>query len=112
MFLETNQASTVIRIRDFIEKNNSKKEINKFKCKICGGTGLRDYQKMSDESGYFWPGEYCNTCNGIGYINVNKINSEFFYCYKCKGKCFDDKMNECSFCKGTGFINWIKNVIG
>jgi len=71
MFIDDrNKRDSIEKMRKFLVVNNN--EV--IKCEKCGGTGLKLIIKKSDLS--FWNGEYCEFCNGIGYVNDRSIKKE------------------------------------
>lgn len=101
-------------LRQFIINNNSKEYLVKYKCKVCNGTGLKNTHELG-MGGFSWQGEYCDFCEGIGYLNPKEITNlesgENLYCYICNGTGVDYN-GRCKVCDGTGIINWLKNIIG
>jgi len=81
-------------------------------CKDCNGTGLSVTLYNKDSGDYGWNGtDYCDRCYGVGFININSIDSKFksltdslYICSKCGGV-------GCSKCDYTGLVDWIKNVM-
>ena len=59
------------KIRKFIIENNSEDRLTKYKCKVCNGSGLKAHKL--NEGGFSWQGEYCDFCDGVGYLNPKKI---------------------------------------
>lgn len=75
------------------------------KCDSCGGTGL---VTGNSGCGYTWDCEsYCAKCKGFsGEFVLKELVIE---CDKCKG--LEDKKG-CDKCKGTGYLDWVENIIG
>lgn len=119
MDLTINQSIIINKIRDFIVKNYPKDQIEKIKCNNCNGFGLKNVSHHITEniSFYSWDCKsFCDTCKGIGYLNVTDINNEYYSCTKCKGtglqdSDYDNQFSDmCTSCNGKGFVDYIKNV--
>ena len=113
MFLKNTEQNASDKIRIYIQKHNSKLELERIKCKICMGTGLDKVYKNSDGSFCGDINSYCYKCQGIGYVTYNQ--NEMFKCFRCNGSgikpdCVGNV--ECNLCNGSGLINWLENVIG
>ncbi len=102
------------KTRQFIIKNNTEEHLSKYKCKVCNGTGLKGVHKL-ENGGFSWDdGEYCDFCEGVGYLNPKKIinleSGENLYCYECNGVGVNYD-GRCKVCGGTGIISWLKHIL-
>lgn len=70
------------------------------KCRSCKGTGLVLSGEMWDCS------SYCEKCRGFGGEFVSKELA--IECDECKG--LEDE--KCSKCSGSGYVDWIENIVG
>jgi len=71
------------------------------KCSSCKGTGLDCYYK--NESGdYNWTGEFCEKCQGVGFIEY-KPQEGMIVCKNCHG-C------GCKECNDIGVMDWIEAI--
>jgi hypothetical protein len=85
------------------------KEIGIQRCEDCGATGLDYYDGNGDDEIMVWQGEYCRTCNGIGYLYdkdelCQKTNR--YICPFCDGSGHD-----CDRCI-NGITDWITYLVG
>ncbi len=89
---------------EFIKKADIKQ------CDACSGTGLDKYVKI-EGGGYQWdPGNYCDTCHGIGYIHLDdlckiSLDETTYICGECYGI-------GCGNCEDTGKVDWITHAMG
>ena len=60
------------KFRNFLFCNFSTQDLRKNGCDECGSTGLHGV--ISHKEGFkSWPVEYCEKCEGIGFINIKEI---------------------------------------
>jgi DnaJ-class molecular chaperone len=113
MNLLPSEAELKTKLRSFIVSNFSDIYLKQHECVICHGTGLDKVHKNFDGSYCGDLDSYCYKCGGVGYINYETNTME--KCFKCNGsgRIIDDFAKPfCNFCKGTGFISWIQNILG
>jgi DnaJ-class molecular chaperone len=106
MFLSSKEIRRANNLYSYL-KRKTQIELNEMEidiCSECQGTGLSEYQKL--ECGYYWDSKsYCEKCNGIGYIGLEKqFNYVIFICRFCNGV-------GCLKCNNTGFTDWISHVM-
>ncbi|MCK5605180.1 hypothetical protein KAR91_25035 [Candidatus Pacearchaeota archaeon] len=77
-------------------------------CPRCKGTGLSG--TGSNSGGYSWNGEFCNTCEGVGYTEWTE-NKALAICDNCGGAGRTGTTPEwsetCPKCKGNGIMDWL-----
>ena len=101
------------QVRSFLLKTNDSERLKELECPICKGTGLEGVYKH--ESGASWAsGEFCATCQGIGYLSTIKLGVEYLICNNCNGTgkdygVIDDK---CWKCNGAGIVSWLGILFG
>jgi len=77
------------------------------KCNGCGGTGLAGITKH--DSGFMWNGDYCEKCDGSGYLDWED-SQLFFICEKCNGTGRTQNWGICEACGGEGTIDFVQRV--
>ena len=118
MWLEPYEIHKSNEVRNFIKETLSHEELIELKCTKCFGTGLSGVFKHGEISDSSWSGEYCDACNGVGYlISINFINNGvIFFCQECNGTGFSpisyNNNFKCKKCNGNGKLNWLENVFG
>jgi len=76
------------------------------KCVSCKGTGLFT---GTSSFGYTWDcNSYCSDCDGFG--GMFTLGEIIFECNECKGEHQYEKVH-CKKCHGTGYVDWIENLI-
>ena len=97
------------RIRKFLMNNNSVDDLEKYKCNKCDGLGL-DMVYKNSYGGYSGDVEsYCARCDGVGYVKIDK--REMRTCVKCGGIGRTRLEGLCERCNGTGWVNWLEDMI-
>ena len=113
MNLSISEIESRTKLRSYIISNSPEIYLKKHECKVCHGTGLDKVYKMKNGSYCGDLDSYCYKCGGVGYIDLE--TNGMIKCFKCNGS---GRINDwcgnsfCNFCKGTGLINWIQNVLG
>jgi len=90
---------------DKIKKEHDQVNFVFVKCRSCKGTGL---VVGGSSFSYTWDGSsYCEKCRGFGGEFISRQLA--IECDECKG--FEDKKS-CSKCGGSGYVDWIENIVG
>lgn len=110
MELSTKQTNRANRFHIFLKKQNDLyfEETKISKCEVCSATGLNGFRNLSD-GGFSWDTiNFCDNCNGIGYIGLAggiQIDLINYICKRCDGI-------GCNECKFTGIEDWISHAMG
>jgi len=61
--------------------------------------GLKD-ARLNLSGDYNWTGEFCDSCNGVGYKLINVSDKSIVICSNCKGL-------GCNDCNDIGVMDWV-----
>jgi len=78
------------------------------KCEECNGTGLEGWKKINEDYEWFNGKDFCNKCQGVGFVNFSKewlTSDELYICNKCNGF-------GCSKCEYVGIVDWLAHARG
>ena len=101
--MNRNSSRSSINMAAFIRNYANSFDAYFKQCMICNGTGLKGTHKMQS-GGYSWGGEFCDECEGTGYIGW-KDSELIEVCEVCKGE-------GCKRCGYKGMLDWIQMATG